>query len=119
MIGSAIGSPPLPDMAEIEVVARQPLAGQARDHHRRHRQHRDALLVSYSEFLDRLRQDKIKEIAGRKGVAPVHIAIQWILNRPMVGSVIAGAKRTDQLEQNVKADQVVLSKEEMDEIDSI
>ena len=61
--------------------------------------------------------DKIKEIAGRKGVAPVHIAIQWILNRPMVGSVIAGTKRIDQLEQNVKADQVVLSKAEMDEID--
>ena len=61
--------------------------------------------------------DKIKEIAGRKGVAPVHIAIQWILNRPMVGSVISGAKRIDQLEQNVKADQVVLSKAEMDEID--
>ncbi len=48
--------------------------------------------------------DKIKEIAGKKEMAPAHIAIQWILNKPVVGSVIAGAKHIDQLEQNVKAE---------------
>ena len=63
--------------------------------------------------------DKIKKIAGQKGVAPAHIAIQWILNNSAVGSVIAGAKRIDQLEQNAKADQVVLTEEELESIDSI
>jgi aryl-alcohol dehydrogenase-like predicted oxidoreductase len=63
--------------------------------------------------------DKVKEIAGKKGAEPAQLALQWLLAKPAVDSVIAGAKRVDQLEQNLQAEGVVLTSDEVDQIDTL
>ncbi|MDB5634675.1 MAG: aldo/keto reductase, partial [Tardiphaga sp.] len=43
----------------------------------------------------------------------------WLAARPQVSSVIAGATRVEQIEQNVKAIEWTISAEDMAEIDRI
>ena len=47
------------------------------------------------------------------------MAIAWLLARPAVSSVIAGATKEEQIVANVKACDWVLSKDDMDAIDGI
>ena len=63
--------------------------------------------------------DKLKTIAEKKGAQPAQIAVQWLLAKPAVDSVIAGAKRLDQLEQNTQAEMVELTSDEVAEIDAL
>ena len=49
----------------------------------------------------------------------LELAFSWLAARPQVASVIAGATRPEQIEQNVKAISWKLSAEEMAEIDRI
>ena len=49
----------------------------------------------------------------------LELAFSWLLARPQVASVIAGATRVEQVEQNVKAITWTLSAEELAEIDGI
>jgi aryl-alcohol dehydrogenase-like predicted oxidoreductase len=54
-----------------------------------------------------------------RGRTMLDLAFSWLLAQAPVASVIAGATRPEQLEQNVKAGQWVLSAEELAEIDRI
>lgn len=47
--------------------------------------------------------DGLKVLAKEAGVTPVDLAIQWLAAQPGVGSIIAGAKRADQVDANVAA----------------
>ena len=49
----------------------------------------------------------------------VELAIAWLLARPSVSSVIAGATKEEQIVANVKACDWQLSADDMDEIDRI
>ena len=49
----------------------------------------------------------------------LELAFSWLASRPQVSSVIAGATRVEQVEQNVKAIGWTLSAEEIAEIDGI
>ena len=49
----------------------------------------------------------------------LELAFSWLAARPGVSSVIAGATRPEQLEQNVKAADWALSAAEMTELDRI
>jgi aryl-alcohol dehydrogenase-like predicted oxidoreductase len=49
----------------------------------------------------------------------LELAFSWLAARPQVSSVIAGATRPEQVEQNVKAIAWTLTAEEMAEIDKI
>ena len=57
--------------------------------------------------------EKLKAIAAHKGVAPPLLAIRWLLCRPAVASVIAGAKNADQVRQNALAQFVELAAEDI------
>jgi aryl-alcohol dehydrogenase-like predicted oxidoreductase len=50
----------------------------------------------------------LKPIASGLGAPLAHVALQWLLSRPAVGSVIAGAKRPSQVDDNAAADAVIL-----------
>jgi myo-inositol catabolism protein IolS len=63
--------------------------------------------------------DQLKSIAAGKGMSTAHVAVQWLLSRPAVGSVIAGAKRADQVEQNARAGDQSLTAEELATIDAL
>jgi aryl-alcohol dehydrogenase-like predicted oxidoreductase len=63
--------------------------------------------------------DVMRGIADGKGVSVAQIALAWLLYQPVVTSVIIGAKRLDQLDDNVAATSVLLSPEELAVLDTV
>lgn len=63
--------------------------------------------------------DGLREIADRCAVAPAHLALQWLLSRPAVGSVIAGAKTADQASDNANAEAIVIDPAELNAVDQL
>ncbi|WP_326523623.1 aldo/keto reductase [Sphingomonas sp.] len=63
--------------------------------------------------------DAMAPIAEAKGVSIARIALAWLLHRPAVTSVIVGAKRVDQLEDNLGAVDVRLSDEDLARLDAV
>jgi aryl-alcohol dehydrogenase-like predicted oxidoreductase len=57
--------------------------------------------------------DAMRPMAEARGVSVAAIALAWLLHRPVVSSVIVGAKRAEQLEQNLAASGIELSSEEL------
>lgn len=62
--------------------------------------------------------DALRPIAEAHEVSPARVALAWILSRDVVTSVITGAKRLDQLEDNLAAVDLVLSAEEGAQLDA-
>ena len=52
-------------------------------------------------------------MADKRGVSIAQIALAWLLHQPVVTSVIVGAKRADQLEDNISATGVTLDAAEL------
>ena len=63
--------------------------------------------------------ERLADFAASHGRALLDLAISWLLHRPGVASVIAGATRPEQIEANVSAAEWALSREDMDEIDRL
>ncbi|MBV8921991.1 aldo/keto reductase [Bradyrhizobium sp.] len=63
--------------------------------------------------------EKLKMFAEARGHTMLELAFSWLAARPQVSSVIAGATRVEQVEQNVKAIAWKLSAEDIAEIDQI
>jgi aryl-alcohol dehydrogenase-like predicted oxidoreductase len=63
--------------------------------------------------------ERLQQFAKARGHTLLELAFSWLAARPQVSSVIAGATRVEQVEQNVKAIDWNLSPEEMAEIDQI
>src|SRR6201991_4110660 len=63
--------------------------------------------------------EKLQAFAKSRGHSMLELAFSWLAARPQVASVIAGATRAEQVEQNVKAIAWHLTKEDMAEIDKI
>jgi aryl-alcohol dehydrogenase-like predicted oxidoreductase len=63
--------------------------------------------------------EKLQAFAQARGHTMLELAFSWLAARPQVASVIAGATRVEQIEQNVKAIAWTLSTEDMVEIDGI
>ena len=62
--------------------------------------------------------DVMREIAGKRGVSVAQIALAWLLHQPQVTSVIIGAKRPEQLADNLAATQVALTADELAKLDA-
>jgi aryl-alcohol dehydrogenase-like predicted oxidoreductase len=62
--------------------------------------------------------DVMRGIAERRGVSVAQIAIAWLLHQSAVTSVIIGAKRIEQLEDNIAATAVQLSGDELAALDA-
>ena len=63
--------------------------------------------------------DEMHVIAEEKKISVARLALAWLLHQKVVSSVIIGAKRKDQLEDNLKAVDVQLSPEELQRLDNI
>ena len=57
--------------------------------------------------------DVMRSIAEPRGVSVAQIAIAWLLHQPVVTSVIIGAKRVEQLDDNLAAASLSLSADEL------
>jgi aryl-alcohol dehydrogenase-like predicted oxidoreductase len=63
--------------------------------------------------------DVIKPIAEAHGCSAARVSLAWLLSKPFVTSVIIGAKRPDQLEDNLAAVDLKLSEEELKKLDEV
>ncbi|MFC5216866.1 aldo/keto reductase [Streptomyces coerulescens] len=63
--------------------------------------------------------DALRVVAARHGVSVARVALAWVLARPGVTSVIAGAKRPDQLSDNLAAVDLVLTEEDLTELAAV
>jgi aryl-alcohol dehydrogenase-like predicted oxidoreductase len=65
------------------------------------------------------RVERLGAFCAARGRSLLDLAFSWLLHRPMVASVIAGATTPEQVAANVAASGWSLSREDMDEIDRI
>jgi aryl-alcohol dehydrogenase-like predicted oxidoreductase len=63
--------------------------------------------------------DVMVPIAKAHGCSPARLALAWLLAKPVVTSVILGAKRLDQLQDNLAAVELTLSREELLQLDEV
>jgi len=63
--------------------------------------------------------DVMRAIADSKGLSVAQIALAWLLHQQAVTSVIIGAKRPEQLDDNLAATTVKLSDEELKQLDAV
>ena len=63
--------------------------------------------------------ESLAAFCAERGRTLLELAFSWLLHRPAVASVIAGATAPEQVEANVRAAEWALSREDMDEIDRI
>ncbi|AFN73814.1 putative oxidoreductase [Melioribacter roseus P3M-2] len=63
--------------------------------------------------------DKLKEIAESKNASVAQIALAWLLHKQGVTSVIIGARREEQLIDNLKSVDIELTDEEMKQLDDV
>ena len=62
---------------------------------------------------------KLEAFTESAGHSMVELAIGWLASQPHVSSVIAGATKPEQVEQNVRAAEWKLTVEELAEVDQI
>ncbi len=63
--------------------------------------------------------DVMNPIAQAHECSAARVALAWLLTKPVVTSVILGAKRLDQLEDNLAAAEVTLSPDEIQRLDEV
>lgn len=63
--------------------------------------------------------DVMRTIADAKGASVAQIALAWLLHQPVVSSVIIGAKREEQLADNIAATGIRLSDDELQQLDAV
>ena len=56
--------------------------------------------------------ERVKTLAGRRGVAPAQVALAWLVRQPGVTAPIVGVSRPEQLDQLVGALDIALDEEE-------
>ena len=61
----------------------------------------------------------LEEFCKQRGRSMLELALSWLLVNPLVPSVICGATRPEQVDQNIKADGWTLSSEELAEVDKL
>ena len=63
--------------------------------------------------------EAMRPIANAKGVSVAQIALAWLLHQEAVTSVIVGAKRVDQLRDNIAASEVRLSEADLKTLNDV
>ncbi len=65
------------------------------------------------------KSEKLIDFAEARGRKPLELALSWLLARAPVASVIAGATKPEQIEENAKAEAWKLTEADLAEIDPI
>jgi aryl-alcohol dehydrogenase-like predicted oxidoreductase len=63
--------------------------------------------------------DVVNDIAAAKGVTGAQVSLAWLLQRPMVASVIMGGRTTEQFVANLKAADLQFTAEEIARLDRV
>ncbi|MEE8582137.1 MAG: aldo/keto reductase family protein [Myxococcota bacterium] len=89
--------------------------GASRANDARHNQ----FMAAYLEEESLYRVDRLRPLAAELNLSMAQLALAWCLRRPEVASVIVGATRVEQIEDNCKASGIRLPEEIVEQIDSI
>ncbi|MEM7736424.1 MAG: aldo/keto reductase family protein [Deinococcota bacterium] len=86
----------------------------------------DSRFAANDTFKDRFFNDDnvrrvkaLKEVADELGISRAQLALAWVLRQPGVSSVITGATKVSQIEDNIAAAEVELSEAHIAKIDEI
>ena len=79
----------------------------------------DLLHSFYGHEQDYAIRKRLNKVAANVGLAPAAVATAWLSNKPGVSSMIIGSRSIDQLEGMRQAIQVQLSKEQVEELESL
>ncbi|MDW5322609.1 aldo/keto reductase [Plantactinospora sp. KLBMP9567] len=63
--------------------------------------------------------DVLRAVAARHRASPARVALAWLLSRSTVTSVIVGARRVDQLADNIAATELALSPQDLAQLDEV
>jgi aryl-alcohol dehydrogenase-like predicted oxidoreductase len=63
--------------------------------------------------------ERMREIGAGHGASPAQVALAWLLSRPHVASVLVGASRVQQLDDNLNAASLALAPDELAELDRL
>ena len=63
--------------------------------------------------------DVLEEMAKEKKASVAQLALAWLLHQPVVSSVIIGANKIDQLEDNLKSIEVKFTEQELQKLDEV
>jgi aryl-alcohol dehydrogenase-like predicted oxidoreductase len=63
--------------------------------------------------------DEVRAIATEVGATPAQVAIAWLLAKGDDIAPIPGTKRVDRVEENIAADKLELSAEQLDKLDRL
>ena len=63
--------------------------------------------------------DAMRPVAARHGVSVAQVALAWLLSRPVVSTVIIGARTPEQLADNLAATRLALSADELEGLDKV
>ena len=80
---------------------------------------KQALADKYHTAVNLEKAARLEQFATKRGHTLLELAFSWLLARPAVASVIAGATKPEQIEKNAKAAGWELSAEELAEVDRI
>jgi len=61
----------------------------------------------------------LKTVAAKHGRRPAQVAIAWLLHQDVVSTVIIGAKRIDQLRENVQSTEIALDADDLAQLDAL
>ena len=76
---------------------------------------------NFKRFLDHDRIElgnKVSQIAEELGTSSTALSLAWLMNRPAVSTVIVGATRVDQLEQNLHSISIQLNEATVSKLDT-
>jgi aryl-alcohol dehydrogenase-like predicted oxidoreductase len=60
----------------------------------------------------------LQSLAASRGASPAQIALAWLLTRPAVASILVGASKLSQLDDNLAATEVTLTADELARLDA-
>jgi aryl-alcohol dehydrogenase-like predicted oxidoreductase len=63
--------------------------------------------------------DVMRQVAGEQNVSVARIGLAWLLHQEAVTSVIVGAKKPEQLDDNLKAIDVALTTDQLSRLDKV
>jgi aryl-alcohol dehydrogenase-like predicted oxidoreductase len=117
---------PLLQSEKVGLLVWSPLAGGllSGKHSRTNQKPADSRRTNYDfPIVDKERAWKILDvmapIAKAHGCSPARLSIAWLLAKPVVTSVIIGAKRLDQLQDNLAAAELILTQDEFRQLDEV
>ena len=77
-------------------------------------------LFKGQNFLDNLAKvERLKEIAADRGLTVAQLALSWVASEPTVSVALVGTRRPEEMEENAKAIEWVMTSSEREEIRSV